>query len=346
MALTKMTAADTDEQGAPHLTAVRPDGPDAPGVADVPQTPMLTEVAAGLAREQKELPTKYFYDHHGSELFERITTLPEYYPTRTERAVLENVAPAWVGALRPRALVELGAGSAIKTRVLLDAMLAVRERAVFVPVDVSGDFLAQTAIALRAEYPALDVRPAVSDFTRELHVPDDLPAPAVWAFLGSTIGNFTPDAAAALLRRVADRMRPGDRFLLGADQRKSIPTVEAAYNDSEGVTAAFNRNILRVVNRELGSDFRVDAFHHRAFYDGARHRIEMHLVAGSEQTVRVPGAGTYHFRAGETIRTEISCKYDQPSVAALFASAGLQIANWATDQRGWFALALGELADD
>ncbi len=335
--------ATDDEQG--HEGAHGVSARDLPPPGGAAAT-MLEEVAAAMSREQKELPTKYFYDHRGSELFEQITELPEYYPTRTERALLEQVAPGWMAAVRPRTLIELGAGSANKTRVLLDAMLAVRDRALFVPVDVSGEFLEQTATAVRAEYRGLDVRPAVSDFTRALQLPDDLPGPAIWAFLGSTIGNFTPDAAVAMLRHVADRMRPGDRFLMGADQRKSVTVVEAAYNDAAGVTAEFNLNILRVVNRELDADFDLDAFAHRAFYDRAHHRIEMHLVARLAQTVRIPGAGTFRFRAGESVRTEISCKYDRASIAALFARAGLQIAAWATDPRDWFSLSLAELAGE
>ncbi|HEX2189061.1 MAG TPA: L-histidine N(alpha)-methyltransferase [Longimicrobiaceae bacterium] len=302
---------------------------------------MLAELREGLSRTQRELPPKYFYDVRGSELFERITLLPEYYPTRTERALLERWMPAWAAELRPRALVELGAGSAAKTRVVLDAMAAAGTAETYVPVDVSADFLEETAAALRAEYPALEVTPAVADISAELELPGGLPGPTLFAFLGSTIGNFAPAEAARLLRQVRRAMRPGDRFLMGVDLRKDPARIEAAYNDAEGVTAEFNRNMLRVLNREAGADFRPDAFEHRAFYDRERHRIEMHLVASAPQTVSVPGVGTVRLAAGESIRTEISCKHDRASVDALFAAAGLAVERWETDADRLYALVLG-----
>jgi L-histidine N-alpha-methyltransferase len=310
----------------------------APRVAD-PR--MLAEVAAGLAAPQKELPPKYFYDLRGSELFEEITRLPEYYLTRAERALLHEWMPVLVPQLGTRALVELGAGSAEKSRIILDAMRAAGTAELFVPIDVSAAFLRETAARLRREYPGLRVTPAVADISESLAVPPDLPSPALYAFLGSTIGNFYPPAAIRLLARVRSAMRPGDRFLMGADLRKSVPVIEAAYNDARGVTAEFNRNMLRVLNRELGADFDLEAFAHRAFYEPTSHRIEMHLVALRPQTVHVPGMDDVHFRKGETLRTEISCKHDSASVAALFAAAGLQLEAWRTDAERRFALAVG-----
>jgi L-histidine N-alpha-methyltransferase len=299
---------------------------------------MRRDVHEGLSRDQKELPPKYFYDQRGSELFERITELPEYYLTRAERAILAARAVEIVARTAPATLVELGAGSAAKTRLLLQAMLASSERATYAPIDVSAAFLARTAAKLRAEYPRLRVRPVVGDFAEELAVPPELPAPRLVAFLGSTIGNFAPAEAARLLRGVRSVLRPADRLLLGADLRKEVRRLEAAYNDADGVTAEFNRNMLRVINRELGADFDPDAFAHHAPYDTALHRVEMHLVSRDVQVVTVPGAGRFRFRRGESVRTEISCKYDRASLEALLALGGLRLVEWHTDPDGDFAL--------
>lgn len=305
---------------------------------------MLAEIAAGLSAPQKELPPKYFYDHRGSVLFEEITRLPEYYLTRAERALLRSWMPRLVPALGSRTLVELGAGSAEKSRIILDAMRAARSAEVYVPIDVSAAFLTETADRLRRDYPGLVVTPAVADISEELNLPAGLPAPALFAFLGSTIGNFYPPAAIRLLSRVRAAMRGGDRFLMGADLRKDVGVIEAAYNDARGVTAEFNRNMLRVLNHELGADFDPAAFAHRAFYDPEAHRIEMHLAATRAQTVHIPGVGSVRIAAGETIRTEISCKYDVPSIAALFTAAGLRLESWKTDAQHRFALVVGARA--
>jgi len=302
---------------------------------------MVAEVAAGLAAPQKELPPKYFYDHRGSVLFEEITRLPEYYLTRAERALLQRWMPRLVPALGSRSLVELGAGSAEKSRIILDAMRAAGTAELYVPIDVSAAFLRETAEQLRWEYPGLTVTPAVADIAEELNLPRGLHSPALFAFLGSTIGNFYPPAAIRLLTRVRGAMRPGDRFLMGADLRKDVAVIEAAYNDARGVTAAFNRNMLRVLNHELDADFDPDAFEHRAFYEPESHRIEMHLVASRAQVVHLPGIGVVRFAPGESIRTEISSKYDVPSLAALFAAAGLMLASWKTDTEHRFALVVG-----
>jgi L-histidine N-alpha-methyltransferase len=299
---------------------------------------MLAEIREGLGRAQKELPPKYFYDERGSELFERITRLPEYYLTRTERALLEQWMPEWIWQMRPKSVVELGAGSAEKTRTILDAVQAAVGFAAYVPVDVSADFLEASALKLSGEYPTLDIIPVAADMTADFGLPPELPHPVLHVFLGSTIGNFAPAEAVSLLGRVRRRMHPGDAFLMGVDLRKDPGVIEAAYNDAEGVTAEFNRNMLRVVNSLAGADFRVDAYEHRAFYHRELHRIEMHLVPAAPQTVTIPGVGTVHVAAGESIRTEISCKHSRGSVDAMLAAAGMTVTRWETDADGLYAI--------
>ena len=306
-----------------------------------PNPRMLAEVAAGLAAPQKELSPKYFYDHRGSELFEEITRLPEYYPTRTERRILVDWMPVLVPELGIRALVELGAGSAEKTRIIISAMQAAGTANRYVPIDVSASFLNQTAIQLRREYPGLAVEPVVADIAEEFERPRGLSHPALYAFLGGTIGNFYPPAAIRLLSRVRHAMEGSDRLLLGVDLRKDVGRIEAAYNDSRGVTAEFNRNMLLVLNHELGANFDPSVFEHRAFYETATHRIEMHLISTLEHEVRIPGIGLVPFAEGESIRTEISCKHDRDSVAELFLAAGLRIETWRPDPENLFALVVG-----
>jgi L-histidine N-alpha-methyltransferase len=299
---------------------------------------MLADVRGGLFAPRKELPPTYFYDAYGSRLFDEITRLPEYYPTRVERSLLEARAEHIVRAAAPRALAELGAGTASKSRVLLRAITAAGP-AQYLPLDVDGETLHDTAAALRRDFPTLEVLPIVADMR------DDVRAagarhPLLYAFLGSTIGNFTPDGARRLLGRIRETLRPTDRLLLGVDLVKDVATLEAAYNDARGVTAEFNRNVLRVLNRELGADFDVDAFAHHAFYDRELHRIEMHLVARTPQRVHVPGLGALTIAAGESIRTEISCKYDRPSAEALLAGSGFALTEWMMDEERRFALLL------
>ena len=319
-------------------------------MADRPDTTLhaelLRDVACGLTRPQKELPPKYFYDRRGSELFDEITRLPEYYLTRTERALLDCWSGALMTALRPAALVELGAGSADKTRFLLDAMVYAGSGEVYVPIDVSAEFLEESASRLREEYPTLGIEPLVGDIVDPLNLGDDLPSPAVVAFLGSTIGNFDPAGAHHLLRNVAHALRPGDHFLLGADLRKDPRVIERAYNDAQGITAEFNLNVLRVLNRELGADFDLSAFEHRAFYDRTLHRIEMHLVSTEDQTAHIPGVGDVAFAGGESIRTEISCKYDRASLSEMLRSAGLGIDRWITDAASTYALVVASRTHD
>ena len=316
---------------------------DRPDAVHTTRAELLRDVAYGLSRPQKELPPKYFYDRRGSELFDEITRLPEYYLTRTERALLDCWSGPLMAALRPAALVELGAGSADKTRLLLDAMVYAGSGELYVPIDVSAEFLDESATRLRAEYPTLGIEPVVGDIADPLDLGPGLPAPAVIAFLGSTIGNFDDTGARDLLRNVAGAMRPGDRFLLGADLRKHPATIEAAYNDSRGVTADFNLNVLRVLNRETGADFDLEMFEHRAFYDRALHRIEMHLVSRDDQVVRIPGVGDVRFAGAESIRTEISCKYDRATLAEMLAAAGMRIDRWITDGAETYALMVATL---
>jgi L-histidine N-alpha-methyltransferase len=318
-------------------------GPDA--AIQAVRDELLRDVAWGLSQPQKELPPKYFYDRRGSELFDEITRLPEYYLTRAERALLDCWSGPLMASLRPAALVELGAGSADKTRLLLDAMVYAESGEVYVPIDVSAEFLDEAAARLRDEYPTLGIEPLVGDIAEPLELAPDMPRPAVIAFLGSTIGNFDPDGARHLLRNVSAAMMPGDGFLLGADLRKDPAVIEAAYNDAQGVTAEFNLNVLRVVNRDLGADFDLERFEHRAFYDRTLHRIEMHLVSTDDQIAHVPGVGSVRFAGGESIRTEISCKYDRATLGGLLGAAGLRIDRWITDATETYALVAASRAD-
>lgn len=305
---------------------------------------MLDDVRAGLLHAPRSLPPKYFYDERGSELFEEITHTDEYYPTRTERALLTRLAPEIVARTTPCTLTELGAGSASKTQILLDAMLARTPRGiVYVPVDVSAAYLEQSAARLRDRYPALRVEPVVADFSTPFHMPPH-PAPALHAFLGSTIGNFVPREAATFLETARARMDARDHFLLGADLRKDPAVLERAYNDARGVTAQFNRNVLRVLDTVLGADFDPEAFEHRAVYDTTEHRIEMYLVAREPQRVTIPEVGVIDIAAGEPILTEVSYKYDRSTVEQLLDAANLALVEWYTDPDARFALALARPA--
>lgn len=293
------------------------------------------DVLAGLSRAQKRLPSKYFYDAVGSQLFDRITELDEYYPTRTELAIMRAHAGAMAARCGPRCLlIELGAGSLVKVRLLLDRL---DRPAGYVPVDVSGEHLRASAAALADDYPALAVRPVVADFTRPFEVPSAGAARRVVYFPGSTIGNFDPADADDLLRRVARLVGPGGGLLLGVDLRKDPAVLEPAYDDARGVTAAFNRNLLARINRELGADFDPLAFHHRAFYNRERSRVEMHLTSAAEQRVRVSDR-TFAFRAGESIHTENSYKYDLAELARRAAGCGLRADQTWTDEKGYFAV--------
>ncbi|MFV2006396.1 MAG: L-histidine N(alpha)-methyltransferase [Longimicrobiales bacterium] len=316
-------------------------------MTDGSRQPMLEDVRWGLAQPQKQISSKYFYDTSGSVLFEEITRLPEYYPTRTERELLVDHVVGWLESIEPATLVELGAGSARKTRILLNAMHAADSQACYVPVDVAGEFVHATAGELRAEYPFLEVQAVVQDIADPLQFADDLRRPVLFALIGSTIGNFERDEAVRMLSNVSRAMSREDRFLLGADLQpgpgKSKERLTAAYNDSAGVTADFNLNILTVINRGIGTDFNPDFFSHRAFYDVDEGRIEMHLVSCSDQEVHVPGGDAVRIRKGETIRTEISCKYDRRTIEALFEAGGMSVDRWFQDPEGLYALAVGRV---
>jgi L-histidine N-alpha-methyltransferase len=304
---------------------------------------MVRDVRQGLTKSPKRLSSKYFYDERGSHLFEQITNLPEYYLTRAERALLERVTGDLIGELAPRTLVELGAGSATKTRIILDAMIANESAACYVPIDVSRDFLEASAGHLRKEYPAVTITPVVSDITERFSLPR-APGPMLFAFLGSTIGNFPREPAVTLLSHVASLMRSDDAFLLGADLRKDESVLHAAYNDSQGVTAAFNLNLLERFNRELAANFPIDQFEHRAYYSMEQHRIEMHLVAKSAVAVMIPEIGLIKFDKGETIRTELSYKYDHDTLAGILSDSGMTLEKWLPDNENAFALAVARVA--
>lgn len=295
------------------------------------------DVLHGLRAPKKELPCKYFYDEAGSALFEQITELEEYYPTRTELGIMERHAAEMAKMLGPRCLlIEYGSGSSLKTRHLLDRM---RHPAGYVPIDVSGEYLRRSAQALGDEYPHIDVLPLCADFTRPLILPAcPTTARRVVYFPGSTLGNFTPEAALALLRQTAGLCGRGGGLLLGIDLRKDPRVIEAAYNDHGGVTAAFNRNILVRINRELGADFDIEQFAHRAFYNAPQGRIEMHLVSRREQVVRVGGV-SFYFAVGESIHTENSHKYSLPVLTELAETAGFAVERVWTDERQYFSVA-------
>jgi L-histidine N-alpha-methyltransferase len=306
---------------------------------------LADDVLDGLTRPFKEIQPKHFYDARGGELFDRITELPEYYPTRAERAILETRGAEAVAELGAAEIVELGSGTATKTRLLLRALADAGTLRRYVPIDVTEGLVRSTAEELVEELPGLVVHGIVGDFERHLrHVPPPLAGPRVVAFLGGTIGNFPPGSRRRFLRAMAKLLRPGvDRLLLGTDLVKDVATLEAAYNDSEGVTAEFNRNVLRVMNRELDADFDVDAFEHVAFYDHDREWIEMRLRAQRRMDVRVGALDLdIAFAAREEMRTEISAKFTPERLRGDLAAAGLRPVEVMTDPDGLFALSLSE----
>jgi L-histidine Nalpha-methyltransferase len=305
---------------------------------------LADDVLDGLTKPFKELPPKHFYDAVGAELFDRISELPEYYPTRAERAILEQRSDEIVAATRAAELVELGSGTATKTRLLLAAMADAGTLERYVPIDVTESMVLGVADALVEEFPGLRVHGIVGDFERHLrHVPPPEPGhPRIVAFLGGTIGNFPPGSRRKLLRAMARLLRPGvDHLLLGTDLVKDPAVLEAAYNDSAGITAAFNKNVLRVINRELDADFDVDAFEHVAFFDREREWIEMRLRALRRMDVHVRRLSLeVAFAAREEVRTEISAKFTVPRLRADLAAAGLELREVLTDPEELFALSL------
>ncbi|GJD48199.1 Histidine N-alpha-methyltransferase [Methylobacterium crusticola] len=294
------------------------------------------DVLAGLSAPRKHLAAKYFYDQRGSALFEAITRQPEYYPTRTELAILDREGPAIAAALPANAaLVEFGSGSTAKVRRLLPHL---RGLAAYVPVDVSEEFLRSEAEALVRDRADLRVEPVAADFTRPFALPGDLAdAPRAGFFPGSTIGNFEPEAASTLLRGFARTLGPGAVLIVGVDLVKDKAVLDAAYNDAAGVTAAFNLNLLARINREVGADFDLDAFSHAAFFDENLGRIEMHLVSRRSQLVTVAGV-PFGFSPGETIHTENSYKYTLPGFRALARGAGWESKAAWTDAAGLFSV--------
>ena len=304
-----------------------------------PHDDILADVLAGLRAPQKWIAPMYFYDERGSALFDRICELPEYYPTRTELAILDSHAVEIAAALGPRiALIEPGSGSGDKARRLLRALEA---PAAFIPVEISREHLLDAAHALDEEFPSLEVLPVCADFSRpfELPVPREAPSRRVVFFPGSTIGNFAPRRAERLLANFRDIAGADGRVLIGVDLRKDTAVLERAYNDAEGVTAEFNLNVLRRLNEELGADFDLEAFRHRAVWNDAASRIEMHLVSVRPQIVII-GGERFTFDTGEYIHTESSYKYTLDGFASLAAGAGLSVERVWCDERRWFSLQL------
>jgi L-histidine N-alpha-methyltransferase len=311
-----------------------------------PLSGMAADVRAGLTRPFKELSPRYFYDEAGSQLFEDITELPEYYPTRCEREILETRSAEICDAANlPATLIELGSGSAAKTRVLLDAMLDAGCLETYCPVDISEEITRETAERIAAEYDDIAIRGLVCDFELDLErIP--VAAPRVIALLGGTIGNFEPQQRAGFLHRVSHLLGPEDRFLLGTDLVKDPATLEAAYNDSQGVTADFNKNVLAVLNRELDADFDLDAFEHVARWDPENLWIDIRLRSLTNQVVNVSALDMQAaFSAGEEMRTEISTKFARPGLEGIYADAGLELTDWWTDADGLFALSLARSAN-
>ena len=308
--------------------------------ADSAARALRDDVSHGLRQNPKSLPPKWFYDSVGSELFDRITRLPEYYPTRTEAQILRAEAPAIAAASAADTLVELGSGTSEKTRLLLNAMRDAGSLSRFVPFDVDAGVLESAGSALQKEYPTLQIDAVCGDFEEHLA---KIPAGGrrLFVFLGSTIGNLTPQPRARFLAALADVLQPGDSLLLGTDLVKDTERLVRAYDDSAGVTARFNRNVLAVLNRELGADFDVDSFDHVARWNPEEERIEMWLRAAAAQHVTVAALGlAVDFAAGEEMLTEVSCKFRPEHVARELADAGLRRTHWWTDSAGDFAVSL------
>ena len=300
---------------------------------------ILGETLDGLARTPKRLPSKFFYDARGSQLFEQITQLPEYYPTRVELALLEDRLADIACAVGPQAyVVEYGSGSGRKTRRLLDALA---HPVAYTPIEISRTAVIESTARLAEEFPHIEMLPVCADFTRPVPLPEPLhdARTTLVFFPGSTLGNFIDDDAVALLAAMRETMGPRGRALVGIDLEKDTSLLEAAYNDARGITAEFTLNLLRRLNREIGSDFDLDAFRHRAVYSQERGRIETDLVSLRAQTVHVAGR-TFAFDAGEAMRVEYSCKYTDERFDALAARAGLRVIDGWNDMRDWFGLRL------
>jgi L-histidine N-alpha-methyltransferase len=302
---------------------------------------MARDVLAGLSAVPRSLPPKYFYDDEGCRLFEEITRLPEYYPTRAEASLLRKHAPSLMSTLAPREIVELGSGSSTKTRILLDAQSSSRPVERYVPFDVAGGAIADAAGVLTATYPGLAVHGIVGDFERHLGLIPPSDGDRAVLFLGSTIGNLDGASRHNFLIETRRLLAPGDHFLLGVDQVKDIAVLEAAYNDSAGITAAFNRNILRAINAGLDANFQPEAFRHEAFYNADMARIEMHLCPEEPQSVRLEKIDlSVEIAASESIWTESSYKFTRESTTDMLRQAGLALVDWLQDDDRLFALAV------
>jgi L-histidine Nalpha-methyltransferase len=315
-------------------------------LSETDERSLANDVLDGLTRPFKEIPPKHFYDARGSELFERICELPEYYPTRAEKAILQQQAGDIVRTTGAGELVELGSGSAEKARILLDAMAASGSLRRYVPLDVSETVVRDAATQLVDDYQGLRVHGVVGDFQRHLNrVPRAAARPRIVALLGGTIGNFPPGTRRALLRDIGAVLGAEDRLLLGTDLVKDPAVLEAAYDDAAGVTAEFNRNVLHVINRELGADFTPDAFDHIAFFDRRHEWIEMRLRALRPCSVLIGDLGLrVEFAAGEEVRTEISAKFTRRKLEADYEAARLALERWYTDPDELFALSLARRA--
>ncbi|WP_232248727.1 L-histidine N(alpha)-methyltransferase [Streptacidiphilus rugosus] len=302
---------------------------------------LRSDVVEGLTASPKSLPPKWFYDARGSELFEEITLLPEYYPTRAEQQILTRRAPEIAALTRAMTLFELGSGSSRKTRLLLDALTAAGTLACYAPLDVSPSALEQAGAALIRDYPGLRVAATVTDFEGDLSLPPRAPGPRLVAFLGSTIGNFDAEQRHSFFTALRHTLSADDVLLLGADLVKDREVLVRAYDDSQGVTAEFNRNVLNVLNRELDADFDPDAFEHVALWNEEDERIEMHLRSRTAQSVKLPALGlSVDFEEGERMRTEISVKFRRDSLTEELGRAGFTVRHWWTDEENRFALLL------
>lgn len=316
---------------------------DAPTGVNYPKglngTKVAPDLAAGLTARQKYIPCKYFYDARGSNLFEAICRLPEYYPTRTEMALLKEVAPGLVGTLNHQDLVELGSGADRKIGILLEAATKdTRSTLRYIPVDISDSAVRNSSLNLKARFPELTVMGIVADFTSRLEA---LPTnrPTMFLFLGSTIGNFDEAESVGFLRNIKAAMKPEDTLLVGFDMVKPLAIIEAAYNDAQGVTAEFNKNILKAVNQKFQAHFNPSCFDHLAFFDETHRRIEMHLKANQDVRVRVDSLNTtLEMEKGETLHTENSRKFTKESIKQMAGLAGLTIQDWFQDSKQWFSL--------
>ncbi|MEJ2695054.1 MAG: L-histidine N(alpha)-methyltransferase [Candidatus Sulfobium sp.] len=308
-------------------------------LSDAMEDEIRGEIRKGLTAEQKSLPSKYFYDARGSELFREICRLPEYYQTRTELAILKGCAGSIIQNYREADIIELGSGEDLKIRTLLDAAFDSPGADIcYIPVDVSEAALLESAKELCRTYPELRVAGIVADFTKHLEL---LPRrrKRLFLFFGSTIGNFAEERRIEFLGRMARQMEAEDRFILGIDMIKPVEILEGAYNDSRGVTAKFNKNILNVMNRRLNADFDTGSFEHLAFYNADEERVEMHLRARCSLLVEIGDLGLWvNLHEGETIRTEVCKKFSTSSAAAMAEDAGMRIEGWHSDPEGWFSL--------